>query len=141
MKNISRRKFIKKSAMAMMSYSLLGAAPVFGSNEFDEKYGHSPNYHNGKFKNLIETSEGRKPGTFFDMVGQIIFGKEEREPTFELLVNKLSPSFFKSSPADGLRVTWIGHSSVLIEIDGRRILIDPVWSDRIGPICQSWMLF
>jgi L-ascorbate metabolism protein UlaG (beta-lactamase superfamily) len=104
------------------------------SNEYDEKYGDSPNYHNGKFKNLIETNEGRKPGTFFEMVGEIAFGEEEREPTFELPVNKLSPSFFKSSPTNGLRAIWIGHSSVLVDIDGRRILFDPVWSDRIGPL-------
>jgi L-ascorbate metabolism protein UlaG (beta-lactamase superfamily) len=134
MVNASRRKFIKSSAMAMMSYSLPGCVSAFGSNEFDEKYGHSPNYYNGKFNNLIKTHEGRKPGTFFDMVGEIIFGDEEREPKFELPVNKLGPSFFKSSPADGLRVTWMGHSSVLVEIDGRCILIDPVWSDRIGPL-------
>ena len=55
MANISRRKFIKNSAMAMMSYSLPGFASVFGANEFDKKYGHSPNYHIGKFKNLIKT--------------------------------------------------------------------------------------
>jgi L-ascorbate metabolism protein UlaG (beta-lactamase superfamily) len=134
MANISRRKFIKNSAMAIMSYSLPGCATALGSNEYDVKYGDSPNYHNGKFKNLIETSEGRKPGTFFYMVGKIVFGEEEREPTFELPVNQLNPSFFKSSPTDGLRVIWMGHSSILVEIDGRYILIDPVWSDRIGPL-------
>ena len=134
MANISRRKFIKNSAMVMMSYSLLGCASAFGSNEYDGKYGHSPNYQNGKFKNLIKTSEGRKPGTFFDMVGEIVFGDEEREPTFELPVHQLNSSFFKSSPANGLRVIWMGHSTILVEIDGRCILIDPVWSDRIGPL-------
>jgi L-ascorbate metabolism protein UlaG (beta-lactamase superfamily) len=30
-------------------------------------------------------------------------------------------------------VTWYGHSSVLIELDGRRILADPVWSNRVSP--------
>ncbi len=30
-------------------------------------------------------------------------------------------------------VTWYGHSSVLIEIDGRRVLADPVWSHRVSP--------
>lgn len=134
MANISRRKFIKNSVMAMMSYSLPGCAPVFASNEFDKNYGYSPNYHNGKFHNLIETSEGRKPGTFFEMVGEIVFGDEEREPTFKLPVYHLEPVFFESSPANGLRVTWMGHSSVLVEIDDRCILIDPVWSDKIGPL-------
>jgi L-ascorbate metabolism protein UlaG (beta-lactamase superfamily) len=35
--------------------------------------------------------------------------------------------------ADQLAVTWYGHSSVLIEIDGRRVLVDPVWSERVSP--------
>ncbi|MFT7022019.1 MBL fold metallo-hydrolase [Rhodococcoides yunnanense] len=30
-------------------------------------------------------------------------------------------------------VTWYGHSSVLVEIDGRRLLADPVWSHRVSP--------
>ncbi len=113
MANISRRKFIKNSAMAMMSYSMLGAAPALASSEYDDKYSHSPNYYNGKFQNLIKTSEGRKPGTFFEMVGEIVFGDEVREPTFELPVNQLNSSFFKSFPASGLRAIWMGHSSVL----------------------------
>ena len=99
---ISRKKFIKNSAMAMLSYSMYGCTSLQCSNDFNRKYGHSPNYHNGKFKNLIKTSEGRKPGTFFDMAGQIVFGDEVREPAFKLPVNHPGPSFFKSSPANGL---------------------------------------
>ena len=113
---------------------MFGCSSNPSAEDYDDKYSHSPNYYNGKFQNLIKTSEGRKPGTFFEMVGEIVFGDEVREPTFELPVNKLSPSTFKSFPTGGLRVTWMGHSSVLIEIDGRRILFDPVWSDRIGPL-------
>ncbi len=37
---------------------------------------------------------------------------------------------YKTPPASGLRITWIGHSSLLIEIDGKRILTDPVWGAR-----------
>lgn len=36
-------------------------------------------------------------------------------------------------PATGLRLTWMGHSSVLAEIDGRRVLFDPVWGERCSP--------
>jgi L-ascorbate metabolism protein UlaG (beta-lactamase superfamily) len=44
------------------------------------------------------------------------------------------PATFTLAPASGLRVTWLGHSSTLVEIDGRRILTDPVWSTRISPV-------
>jgi L-ascorbate metabolism protein UlaG (beta-lactamase superfamily) len=48
-------------------------------------------------------------------------------------------SIYQTPPSTGLRITWIGHSTLLIEIDGKRILTDPVWSNRasflsfIGP--------
>lgn len=34
----------------------------------------------------------------------------------------------------GLRATWLGHSTVLLEIDGARVLTDPVWGERVSPI-------
>jgi L-ascorbate metabolism protein UlaG (beta-lactamase superfamily) len=37
-------------------------------------------------------------------------------------------------PASGLRVTWFGHSSVLVELGGKRILTDPIWSERASPL-------
>jgi L-ascorbate metabolism protein UlaG (beta-lactamase superfamily) len=36
-------------------------------------------------------------------------------------------------PDTGLRATWLGHSTVLIEIDGLRVLTDPVWGARASP--------
>ena len=35
---------------------------------------------------------------------------------------------------DGLYVTWLGHSSVLMQIDGVRVLLDPVLADNISPV-------
>ena len=40
---------------------------------------------------------------------------------------------FASPPQSGLRVTWLGHSSSLIEIDGQRLLLDPVLGPRASP--------
>src|SRR6185295_6449259 len=34
----------------------------------------------------------------------------------------------------GLRATWLGHSTVLLEIDGVRVLTDPVWGERVSPV-------
>jgi L-ascorbate metabolism protein UlaG (beta-lactamase superfamily) len=36
-------------------------------------------------------------------------------------------------PASGLRATWLGHSTVLLEVDGLRVLTDPVWGARASP--------
>jgi L-ascorbate metabolism protein UlaG (beta-lactamase superfamily) len=37
-------------------------------------------------------------------------------------------------PTSGLRVTWLGHSSTLVELDGKRILTDPMWGYRSSPV-------
>ncbi|MEM1033783.1 MAG: MBL fold metallo-hydrolase [Myxococcota bacterium] len=43
---------------------------------------------------------------------------------------------FAAPPPDGLRVTWLGHATSLVEIEGRRVLFDPVLSERASPV--SW---
>ncbi len=43
---------------------------------------------------------------------------------------------FASEPRSGLRITWMGHATSIVEIDGVRILIDPVWDERASP--TSW---
>lgn len=40
---------------------------------------------------------------------------------------------WRRKPGTGLRATWLGHSTVLIEIDGLRVLTDPVWGSRASP--------
>jgi L-ascorbate metabolism protein UlaG (beta-lactamase superfamily) len=35
-------------------------------------------------------------------------------------------------PESGLHVAWLGHSTVLLKIDGFTIITDPVFSDRVG---------
>jgi L-ascorbate metabolism protein UlaG (beta-lactamase superfamily) len=45
----------------------------------------------------------------------------------------IEPGRFAAPPPSGLRVTWLGHSTILLEIDGHRFLTDPVWSERVGP--------
>jgi L-ascorbate metabolism protein UlaG (beta-lactamase superfamily) len=44
------------------------------------------------------------------------------------------PAALAQPPASGLRVTWFGHSSTLLELGAVRVLIDPVWSARASPV-------
>ena len=41
-----------------------------------------------------------------------------------------------SATSAGVAITWLGHATVLVEIDGVRIITDPVLRDRIGPLVR-----
>ena len=58
-------------------------------------------------------------------------------PATELPVERIDPKRFDDAPESGMRVTWLGHSSMLIEIEGKRFLTDPLWSERISPL--TWI--
>ncbi len=59
--------------------------------------------------------------------------KEETEPRTPLGPFTTDGRIYDTAPSNGLRVTWFGHSSSLVELDGFRILIDPVWEQRASP--------
>jgi L-ascorbate metabolism protein UlaG (beta-lactamase superfamily) len=59
--------------------------------------------------------------------------KAEVEPKRPLGPFATDARVYESAPGSGLRVTWFGHSSSLIEIDGMRVLVDPVWEERASP--------
>ncbi|MFA9218130.1 MAG: MBL fold metallo-hydrolase [Sphingomonadaceae bacterium] len=58
-------------------------------------------------------------------------------PVSAVPVVMTDPVMLARTPDSGLRVTWFGHSSTLVEIDGMRILTDPIWSERASPL--EWL--
>ncbi len=64
---------------------------------------------------------------------RMLFGREERVPKQPLPTFRTDPSVYAAPPATGLRVTWFGHSAMLVEIDGFRVLVDPIWEQRVSP--------
>jgi L-ascorbate metabolism protein UlaG (beta-lactamase superfamily) len=60
--------------------------------------------------------------------------KEERTPVRPLGPFETDSRIYQEPSATGLRLTWFGHSTALIEIDGVRILIDPIWEQRASPV-------
>lgn len=91
----------------------------------------SPRYVGGRFENTYApevANSGKTPS-----LSEFIFGGEGRKP--KGLLPTVDPrENWARRPASDLRATWLGHSSVLLEIDGCRVLTDPVWGARVSPI-------
>ncbi|WLT31255.1 MBL fold metallo-hydrolase [Geothrix sp. PMB-07] len=54
-------------------------------------------------------------------------------PKQPLPVLRPSARDLATDSASGLRATWLGHSTVYLEINGIRVLTDPVWGKRASP--------
>ncbi|RXS98152.1 MBL fold metallo-hydrolase [Silvibacterium dinghuense] len=72
----------------------------------------------------------------FKLLPLYLSNREERTPKRQLGPFVTAADTYARPPASGLRVTWFGHSIMLVEIDGVRVLIDPVWDERASPM--SW---
>jgi L-ascorbate metabolism protein UlaG (beta-lactamase superfamily) len=85
------------------------------------------------FRNLHPILPGlRDPTVAMPTIPEFIWGGERRVPQGPL--PSVSPlETWTRPPQSGLRATWLGHSTVLIEIDGLRVLTDPVWGPRASP--------
>jgi L-ascorbate metabolism protein UlaG (beta-lactamase superfamily) len=92
----------------------------------------------GKFQNPIPTDEAGF-SKMIPIIREAINNKAENSPKRTLGPFTTKTGIYATPPKSGLRITLVGHSSLLIEIDGKRILTDPVWSERtsflsfIGP--------
>jgi L-ascorbate metabolism protein UlaG (beta-lactamase superfamily) len=98
-----------------------------------ERMRSSPLWGGDGFRNIHPVLAGlRDPGAHPPTLSDFLCGDGRRVPTRELPA--LDPrDVWSRPPASGLRVTWLGHSTVLIEIDGYRVLTDPVWGPRASP--------
>ena len=93
----------------------------------------SPLWMGEGFRNVYPVLPGLKdPSVPMPSLKDFLCGGERRVPQGPLPA--LSPlDAWRNKPPSGLRVTWLGHSTVLIEIGGVRLLTDPVWGPRASP--------
>ncbi|MEO7456755.1 MAG: MBL fold metallo-hydrolase [Gemmatimonadaceae bacterium] len=109
-------------------------APLGGTPEGERlaRIERSPNWRDGAFQNPVPTSVSTA-GKMGELLKRQLFGREERVPKRAIPIVTNDHTRFDAPPASGLRITWLGHSSTLIEIDGYRVLVDPLYGERVSP--------
>ncbi len=98
-----------------------------------ERMQDSPMWAGGGFRNIHPTLPGLRDKTVAGpSISDFLYGGERRAPVGTLPSVNPMDAWLKK-PDTGLRATWLGHSTVLIEMDGLRVLTDPVWGPRASP--------
>jgi len=94
-----------------------------------ERIAASPRWDGERFRNTHPAPRGNVP---MPSMSDFLCGGERRVPRAALPSDDPRGTWLRP-PDSGLRATWLGHSTVLLEIDGARVLTDPVWGPRASP--------
>lgn len=121
--------------LIITSVMLFMRLPQFGkmpTGEQLEKIKRSPNFREGKFQNISYTPNLKEGVSFFTALKKFIFNKSKRaKPASSLPSVKAN---LHTLPADKNIIVWFGHSSYFMQIDGKKFLVDPVFSGNASPL-------
>jgi L-ascorbate metabolism protein UlaG (beta-lactamase superfamily) len=92
----------------------------------------SPNYRNGQFQNLNHTPQLTGGVSMFTVMRDFFFNKSKRSVPSKPLPTKKT-DLFRLNVNENILV-WFGHSSYFMQLDGKRFLVDPVFSGHASPI-------
>ncbi len=120
--------------IVLIAVIFINTSPEFGAKSEGlrlEKIKSSENFKNGKFQNLTET----------DVSGDMNYTKTLSEyftngnkvPDWSIPVNKISSETISKTSDSTTKITWFGHSALLLEIDGKKIFLDPMLGDVPAP--------
>ena len=110
--------------------------PVFGGKskgEYLKKIEKSPNFKNGTFQNQELTVMMIKNGSTFKTFKKFISGVENGRPVRPIETIPFNKNEFIKLDS-GIMYTWFGHSTILINLNGKIILVDPVFSKAASPV-------
>lgn len=110
---------------------MISCMPQIGKQwQWNRSYA-STHYQDGKFRNLVPTRLSVADRNMLKTFIEYVRGGRDRTPAEALPA--VVPDLSERIETDAFRVTWLGHSTCLIEIDGSIILTDPMFSDRASP--------
>lgn len=99
----------------------------------------SPNFKNGKFQNLSKTPTLTEGHNYVEVIYKAYFKDKPRHRPTDIIPSVKTNLL--NLPVDADVLVWFGHSSYFIQIDGKRILVDPVFSGNASPIPRTVKAF
>lgn len=117
------------AVLLFMQQDKFGKAP---SGERLKRIQQSPNFKNGKFENLSLTPTLAEGHSYLNVIYNSYFKHKPRH-----YPNDTLPSIktdLLNLPIDSNVLVWFGHSSYFIQLDEKRILVDPVFSGSASPV-------
>lgn len=120
---------LSMGTMLFMKQSLFGKKPAGARLEQIKK---SPNYREGQFQNLNHTPSLAEGYTMRGIIYERLFKKFPKLKPIDSIPN-IKTNLHALDITDNVLI-WFGHSSYFIQIDGIRILVDPVFSKNASPI-------
>lgn len=97
-----------------------------------EKIKNSPNYRDGQFQNLSPTPDLTEGANYYSVIKEVLFEKSKRNKPSQKLISQKT-DLKTLNPSEDV-IVWFGHSSYFMQIDGKKILVDPVLSGAASPI-------
>lgn len=137
------RRIFKKIATVLLSIISLIIISTFLFMNFNPKFGKSPtkeqkseydkleNYGDGKFKN---THSSPMNVSFWKFLKEFTKKDPSRNPKTNIEVKDVDSLTIENQSTDLTQLIWFGHSTFLLLIDGKKILIDPVFSQMPSPV-------
>jgi L-ascorbate metabolism protein UlaG (beta-lactamase superfamily) len=78
--------------------------------------------------------DGVEPGGLKELLRWQFWERSRRSRWPKEVVSPFSPARPEARlEGDALRVTMVGHASMLVQVAGLNFLLDPVWSERVSP--------
>ncbi len=109
--------------------------PPFGkipSGKDLERIQRSANFEDGKFKNRSFTPPLTEGVSYYSVMKEFFFEKKKNVKPPASLPSKKTDLLNLDSDENIL--VWFGHSSYFIQVDGKKILVDPVFSGAASPV-------
>ncbi len=113
----------------------IASAPAFGKHAAgprQRRIEESPHWRDGKFR-----SEEPMWSNLWASLRQGFAPAPTSAPSVDVPRVEGHGENLRALPMSGLRITWFGHSSTLVEIDAVRLLTDPIWSERASPVAWA----